>query len=169
MAILNPEHLLEQAERLIARPRAGPPRQVDIRRAISSAYYAVLHATLTAAADEFVGVSLRSDRRYGLVHRSVDHRALADLCAEAVRHHTSPRFARYSPDAGFGAGLQAFAAVALDLQEKRIAADYDPMIRVRTADARVAIDTARVALRTLAAAPDDRRRSFLALLLFRSR
>jgi hypothetical protein len=58
VAILNPEHLLEQAERLIEPPPAGPPRQVDIRRAISSAYYAVFHATLAAAARRFGGLLL---------------------------------------------------------------------------------------------------------------
>jgi uncharacterized protein (UPF0332 family) len=54
VAILNPDQLFEQAEKLIAIP-AGRPRQVDIRRAISSAYYAIFHAIITAAADQFVG------------------------------------------------------------------------------------------------------------------
>jgi hypothetical protein len=39
LAILNPEHLFEQAEKLVIPPPAGPPRQVDIRRAVSAAYY----------------------------------------------------------------------------------------------------------------------------------
>jgi hypothetical protein len=52
MAILNPKHLLDQAARLIIPPPAGPPRQVDVRRAISSAYYGAFHATLIAAASE---------------------------------------------------------------------------------------------------------------------
>jgi hypothetical protein len=50
MATLNPDHLLAQAERLIRAPPAGPPLQVDVRRAISAAYYSVFHAVLTAAA-----------------------------------------------------------------------------------------------------------------------
>src|SRR5215216_7618181 len=45
VAILNPEHLFDQAEKLILSPPAGRPRQVDIRRAISAAYYGVFHAT----------------------------------------------------------------------------------------------------------------------------
>lgn len=39
MVILNPEHLLEQAERLIEPPAAGPPRQVDVRRAVAIAMW----------------------------------------------------------------------------------------------------------------------------------
>ena len=60
MAPLNPEHLFEQAEALVVPPEAGPPRQVDIRRSISAAYYGVSHAIAAAAADEFVGKTKRS-------------------------------------------------------------------------------------------------------------
>src|ERR1700691_675527 len=79
LAILNPEHLLEQANRLIAPPPAGPPRQVDVRRAISAAYYAVFHATLAAAADQLVGVTKRASSGYTLVYRSIDHKELREL------------------------------------------------------------------------------------------
>src|SRR6516225_6669624 len=81
VAILNPDHLFEQAEELIS-PRAGRPRQVDVRRAISAAYYAIFHAIITAATDQFVGVTNRDESRYGLVYRSVDHRWLRELCTE---------------------------------------------------------------------------------------
>jgi hypothetical protein len=80
--IPNAEHLLDQAERLIAPVGPGAPRQVDLRRAISSAYYAVFHAVLAAAADEFVGWAQRAETAYGLVYRRIDHGALRELCAE---------------------------------------------------------------------------------------
>jgi hypothetical protein len=70
VAVLNPNHLFEQANKLIT-IQTGPPRQVDIRRAISAAYYATFHATITAAADQFIGVTNRDTSRYGLVYRSV--------------------------------------------------------------------------------------------------
>jgi hypothetical protein len=38
VAALNPDHLFEQADKLIATPAVGAPRQVDLRRGISSAY-----------------------------------------------------------------------------------------------------------------------------------
>jgi hypothetical protein len=169
VAILNPQHLLEQAERLVEPPPAGPPRQVDIRRAISSAYYAVFHAALAAAADEFIGATVRSDARYGLVYRSVDHKALAEVCTEIGRPRPSPRYVRYSPEQGFGEDIQVFASIVLDLQGKRHAADYDPMIRVTTADAKLAVGIARAALERLGNAAVAKRKTFLALLLFRPR
>jgi hypothetical protein len=66
MTIPNPEYLLEQAAKLARAPIAGAPRQTDLRRAISAAYYAVFNFTLTCLADEFVGVQQRPGRRYAL-------------------------------------------------------------------------------------------------------
>jgi hypothetical protein len=43
--VIDPDHLLKQAQRLARPPRPGAPRQADLRRAVSSAYYAIFHAT----------------------------------------------------------------------------------------------------------------------------
>lgn len=166
MAILNPEHLFEQAEKLIAPPPAGPPRQVDIRRAISAAYYAVFHAMLTAAADQFVGVTKRSTSQYGLVYRSVDHKWLRILCEEVKKPTLPSKYAPHAPPNGFGTNIADFAAAVLELQEKRHAADYDPLIRVKSLDAALAISTARAALERFKKASATRRKAFLSLLLF---
>jgi hypothetical protein len=82
---LSPDHLLEQADRLMAAPRRGPPRQADLRRAISNAYYAVFHAVVTAAADDFVGMTHRDTPRYELVYRGVDHGSLRRLCEDVIK------------------------------------------------------------------------------------
>lgn len=166
MAILNPDHLFEQAEKLIQPPAAGPPRQVDLRRAISSAYYGVFHATLTKAADEFVGVTQRATPRYGLLYRSIDHGILRELCSEVKKQNLPKKYARYAPDTGFDLNIKAFATAVVELREKRHSADYDPLVRVKTADAKLAIDTARTALQRFANASEACRKSFLALLLF---
>jgi len=50
----------------MAAPRGGAPRQADLRRAISSAYYAVFHAIMAEAADDFVGSTHRHTPRYAL-------------------------------------------------------------------------------------------------------
>jgi hypothetical protein len=166
MAIPNPEHLLAQAEKLARAPSAGPPLQVDVCRAISSAYYAVFHAVLTAAANAIVGGTKRTTPHYVLVYRSVDHRRLRDLCDIARRPAVPSKHVAFVPSGGFGDDVRTFAALALELQEKRHTADYDPGIIVRAADASLAISNARVALRHWNAAPADARISFLMLLLF---
>ncbi len=166
MAILSPEHLFDQALRLIEPLAAGPPRQVDLRRAVSSAYYGVFHALLTEAADAFVGTIYRSTAQYALVYRSVDHRAARDLCQEAKKQTMAARYIRYIPDGGFDRNIQTFADAFIQLQEKRHAADYDPLIRLKRSDAILAIDTARAALLRLDDAVEEHRKAFLTLLLF---
>jgi hypothetical protein len=165
----NPEHLFEQAERLIRPAYTRTPRQVDLRRAVSSAYYGVFHATLSAAADEFVGVTRRTTSRYALIYRSVEHKDLRHLCLEMARAVPSPRYTRHAPPAGFGDDIRAFAKALLELQEKRYAADYDPAVRLRTADAILAVETAREALERFRRASPARRKAFLTLLLFQPR
>ncbi len=85
MAVLNPDHLLDQADRLITPPGGGAPRQADLRRAISNAYYAVFHAVVAQAADDFVGITHRASPRYGLVYRSIDHKSLRKLCEDVKK------------------------------------------------------------------------------------
>ena len=166
MAILNSEHLLDQAQRLTVAPTAGPPRQVDVRRAISASYYAVFHFILTRAADEFVGKTKRNEQRYALVYRSIDHRALKELCAETRKQTLSAKYQRHAPGNGFGSNIQAFAGVLVDLQEKRHAADYDPSIRVPTSDAKLAISMAKSAIRRFDQSSPKRQKTFLTLLVF---
>lgn len=165
MAALNPDHLFEQAERLIAPLAAGPPRQVDLRRAISAAYYGVFHFVLTALADEFVGRSRRGTPQYELVYRSVDHSAFRLICDEVSKSSPRPKYLPYLPGNGMGMNIQAFALVSTDLQQKRNRADYDPTPRFRTADAQLVVDAARGAIRRFNRASITRRKAFLTLLL----
>jgi hypothetical protein len=166
VAILNPEHLFQQADKLASSHSAGPPRQADIRRAISAAYYGVFHATLAAAADQFVGKTKRTESRYGLVYRSVDHSALRVICEEVKKQTLRPKYMRYAPPNGFGPNIAAFAAAVIELQEKRHSADYDPLVRMRQSDAIAATKTARAALVRFSKASVNRRKAFLGLLLF---
>jgi uncharacterized protein (UPF0332 family) len=165
VAVPKPEHLFEQAEQLTARSH-GRPRQVDTRRAISAAYYGIFHAVITAAVDEFIGGSNRTKSRYGLVYRSVSHAWLRELCKEVQKPTLPQKFKPYEPADGFGPNIVAFATALAELQEKRHAADYDPMIRVNGSDAIMAVATARAALKRFKRASSARRIAFLSLVLF---
>jgi len=165
MSTFRPDHLLEQALQLINPPPSGPPRQADIRRAISSAYYAVFHLTMTALADEFIGRSHRSTPRYALVYRRIDHRALRELCIEVLRPSPTRKYAPYIPANGFGADIEAFCFAATELQQQRHTADYDPIPRFLKLDALVAINAARNAVLCFTQATPAHRRAFLTILL----
>ena len=166
MAILNPDHLIEQANQLIAPPSAGPPRQVNLRRAISSSYYAAFHAIITTAADEIVGVTQRNSREHALVMRSVNHKTIKDCCVELAKSTPAKLYVPYIPTSGFGPEILALAAVFPDLQEERHAADYDSSQRYVTADARGIVNIAASAVAQLRAAPAGDRKAFAYLILF---
>jgi hypothetical protein len=169
MPVLNPDHLLEQADRLIAPPGGGAPRQADLRRAISNAYYGVFHAIVTEAADDFVGKTQRQTPRYALLYRSIDHRSLRTLCEDVVKTTLPAKYSKYQPSGGFGPDLLALATAVVDLQEKRHSSDYDPLFRVGMSEALLAVATGRTALTRFRNANRTRRKAFLSLLVFSPR
>jgi hypothetical protein len=153
MSILDSDHLLDQAGRLIASTGGGAPRQVDLRRAISTAYYALFHAVTAEAADDLVGRTHRQSPRYQLVYRTIEHRSLLRLCEDIIKTTLPARYAGYEPAGGFGPDLQAFADAVIDLQEKRNRADYDPLFRVTRSEAFLAIEIGRTALARFSRSP----------------
>ena len=169
MPILNPDHLLDQADRLARSPPAGAPRQADLRRAMSSAYYAIFHAILAETSDEFVGRTQRDTPRYALVYRSIDHRSVRNLCEDIAKPTLPAKYSPYVPRTGFGSDLVALATAVVDLQEKRHLADYHPGFRVRASDAVLAVATGRTVLRRFRSANRTQRRAFVSLLAFSPR
>jgi hypothetical protein len=169
MTALNPDHLLDQADQLIVPPPAGAPRQANLRRAVSNAYYAMFHFVIASAADEFVGVTQRNSARYALMYRCIDHRVISDVCQEVKKTQPSAKFVAYIPQGGFGSQIVAFASAIVDLQQRRHQADYDPTFRLKLSDANLSIATARTAIRRLKRAKNEQRKMLLTLLICRPR
>ncbi len=119
MSVLNPNHLLDQADSLISATSAGAPRQVDIRRAISAAYYSVFHYVATMAADEFIGNTQRGTQIYTFVYRSIDHRFFKELCTEVKKTSLAARYRKYIISGSLGIDIIHFASAVPGLQEKR--------------------------------------------------
>lgn len=166
VTIVNPDHLFEQAEGLIQLSATGSPRQADLRRAVSTAYYALFHSTLREAADLFVGVTNRDTSRYALVYRSIDHKRLREFCEDVVKTTMPKKYAPYAPDVGWGQNIAAFAAAVIELQIKRLAADYDPLFRIKKSNARLLVRTGRAAFARFQKANNVWRETFLTLLVF---
>src|SRR6266581_674546 len=110
-----------------------------MRRAISSAYYGLFHFTLTAAADMVVGPDDRSNARYRLVYRSVDHSRLRALNSQLSG--TISQNLPFAPPDGFGE-IAGFARVTGHLYELRNLADYDPSRDFTLDEARAAVSDA---------------------------
>lgn len=169
MAVLNPEHLLDQALLLVNATPGRKPRQVNLRRAISTAYYAVFHQLLTAAADEVVNKGMRGDSRHSLVYRSIDHGAVKRICNEAAQPTPTPKYRNFVPLTGFEPTIRRFSIAFLQLQSRRHDADYDPSQMFTTVDALFAIDLAENALNDFASFSAEGRKLFLILMLFSPR
>lgn len=168
MANPNPEHLFQQAERLLV-PLAGEsePREADIRRAVSAAYYGVFHFISAAATDLFLGAAARGSQHYNFMYRSVDHGWLRELC-EQIRGSATSKKPPHLPGAFF-TNVGSVAATAALLQERRHSADYSPDFSTTAADARIIVRLARGAIAVFDAADERERVAFLALLLFNLR
>jgi len=168
----NPEydHLFEQADRLITPlPSETEPRQTDLRRAVSAAYYGVFHFTVTAAVDMFMGEANRSTKQYSFTYRTVTHAWLRDLC-DHLRGLLKPKsITPHAPGADFFGPLVKFATNVAELQEVRHAADYDPSFDIKLDVARIWISTAREAVSLFQGAEEKQRVAFLTLLLFNLR
>lgn len=167
--MISPDHLLDQATKLLIPPRRGRPRRVDLRRAVSSAYYAVFHAVLAVCADEFVGQGSQRSAEYAMAYRSIDHRTAKRLCLELGKQTPAKAYQTHWPVGGFGADIQAVGVGLVELQEARHRADYDPHFQINTSNATLLVQRARSVVRRLAAASAPQKRLFAAYLLFEPR
>ncbi len=96
---------------------AGRPKQVNLRRATSTAYYALFHCLARQAADRFIGGagSDRSSPAWRQTYRALEHRVAKN---NMKRDDVMDRFPP---------GIQDFANTFIRLQDKRHRADYDPL------------------------------------------
>ena len=107
------DDLLEQALDLIHKdPRR--PKQASLRRAVSTAYYALFHLLISEAVANWKRASLRSE-----LARSFEHGAMKSASNRA-QQSTFP-----AQSAGAVADLRYVARTFVQLQEKRHVADYD--------------------------------------------
>ena len=165
MSLPDPEKLLLLAESLIS--SGGPePGQENLRRAISSAYYAVFHAVLTDVADNFQGRDARQSPNYSLLCRSVDHRRARQLCDDLKKDKLPEKYQKYLPAGGLGPELTQFSEQFGVLQDLRTSADYDPQFHINGSDTTLAVDIGRTAIRNFASATHEQRAAFASLLLF---
>jgi hypothetical protein len=143
--------------RRLARASPQKPRQSDLKRAISTAYYALFQAIAKDAADVLVGAGKdRPGKAWNQTYRALQHGEAKNGCVQAR-------------NLGFPESIVVCADAFVVLQESRYSADYDPDHRVLRADALSAITLAEDAIKALKSASRRDRRAFAVLLLFRKR
>ncbi len=143
--------------RRLANASPRRPRQADLRRSISTAYYAVFHAIANDAADLLVGVGhARAGRAWSHTYRGLEHSFAKTACKEVRK-------------LGFPAGIASCASEFIALQEARHSADYDPRARFMRAEALAWVVRAEAAITSLRAARRQERKAFAVHLLLRRR
>ena len=162
---MNPDHLLEQAERLI-RPEAGRPRQADLRRAASACYYALFHRLIELACQRIVGgKSDRADTRH-VLSRAFSHGEMKEA-SRTFAGGTLPKFlAGQFAGAAAPPKVKKVAGAFVRLQTERHMADYDRSQSLTQADVETLIELAKAAVKLAAGlwANDHGRLYLLALL-----
>ncbi|NBS12945.1 MAG: hypothetical protein EBS77_09845, partial [Gammaproteobacteria bacterium] len=110
------------------------PRQADLRRAISTAYYATFHGLAEVAASRLIGTSTASQKTaaWTRVYRALNHQAIKKACGHKEVQN-------YSED------LATFINLFPELQELRQRADYDPNARYKHGEVLSAVNDAEVA------------------------
>lgn len=139
---LNPRRLLDAADRSLATRGAGRPNAMTLRRAVSTAYYAVFHDLCRRTAEHVLPNG--HARAQLALARTIRHGELKTCCGWIAQNVAKPGD---SLDALVDALRQCAplvnaAGVFYELQEKRHAADYD---HFASFDKRAALATVREA------------------------
>jgi hypothetical protein len=151
------DDLIALATRL-ASASPNKPRQADLRRAVSTAYYALFHAMAKNVANSMAGAvkGNRSEQAWAQAYRGLQHGDARAAC-EAIRNQNVSQAIKDCADA------------FVILQSARHAADYDPLHRPTRAEAVLAVQSAKDAISKLRSATTKDRRAFAVLVLIRKR
>ena len=112
---MRPLDFIQTARDLVESGRSGRPRETNLRRASSAAYYAMFHCLAESCADMIAGATRarRSQQAWRQTYRALNH--------SSIRRRISRREFRLFPSE-----MQDFADVFISMQAKRHKADYDP-------------------------------------------
>ncbi|MCY4047631.1 MAG: hypothetical protein OXF42_05970 [Candidatus Dadabacteria bacterium] len=155
---MTPSSLIDTADTLL-NAHTRRPRQSDLKRAVSTIYYAMFHALCRNSADCLVGTAGadRSGSAWRQIYRAVEHGLARSQCENK---NVVQRFP---------GEIQAFAKNFVEIQEKRHEADYDPDSEYRLADVQMWLDSAKLYIKRLEGASIKDRRAFAVWVTVKNR
>ena len=154
--MIKSDDLIAAAFDLVDAGGRGRPRQANLRRAVSTAYYAMFHCLAAICADLLVGGegSERSEPAWRQVYRALEHGAARQRCNRSAMIRKFP------------AEIQDFAEKFVLMQRRRHQADYDPEARYDKDAVLQDIIVAAETIAKLRQVPVKDRRAFAVYLLF---
>ncbi|MBV9704648.1 MAG: hypothetical protein JO163_18115 [Methylobacteriaceae bacterium] len=163
--MVDPDGLIGAARLLLGESNKGAPNQARLRRAVSTAYYALFHSIAQAATDAFVGVKHRRSPRYETIYRGFEHRHMKESCAAVDKPTLGPKASKALGATTVSQDIRDVASAFVTLQERRHWADYSPSGKITRAEAQDLVDLAAFAGGQLPATNAEERRNFLAYLM----
>ncbi|NPD19634.1 hypothetical protein [Alterinioella nitratireducens] len=156
---MTPPDLIATARRTLGNSGKRRPRQSDLKRAMSTAYYAVFHQLCWTVADSFIGgkSAERSTPAWRQAYRSIDHGFAKTQCRNSNVMNRFPQ------------AVQDLANAFVELQIARHAADYDPLHRLVRSEVKAEIDRAEQVIRGFRTEPIKDRRAFAAWITLKNR
>ena len=147
LAVALPDDMLDLAASL-ATGGVGRPRQADLRRAISTAYYALFHRLIDDACRMMIsGRGSDSDRLRGVLRRAFGHQDMLDA-AKSFRSANMKRAFRPALDnEEIPDSLRRVADAFFRLQQARHEADYNLAVSIAREDAITSVETVQTAFR----------------------
>lgn len=149
----------------------GPPAasEAQLRRAVSTAYYAVFHTVLRAGAGQYMGDGGARGAGYGLIYRGFTHSRVKRVCEQLALSRLPGSLQRQLGRTAVSQDMQSFAEAFVALHDQRELADYDPLLVITQQDVVDAVVAADLALLAFDATAEDERADVLALMLVSGR
>jgi uncharacterized protein (UPF0332 family) len=163
------EDLFAQAE-MLAKADARKPKQANLRRALSSAYYAVFHYLINESCSLVMGTQHGQAAYRHVLGRAFVHTVMKQACASFGGGTLKESVIKGLPRNAAGhypvePAVRNIARAFSELQEKRHLADYDRTERFKRSEVLLLIEQAKDWITTFAALPmSDDKRFFLACL-----
>ena len=155
---MNPQELLRIARQLangVSASQPGSPSEDELRRAISTAYYALFHSLALSCADTLIGTNPnnRPQVLWEQTYRTLEHGPARERCVGRMIGI-------------FPQDIQSFAAQFADMQSQRYDADYKPSAQFSQPEVVRLINETDIRIAAFENTAADERRAFAVYVLF---
>ena len=151
---MQPLDFTRAARDLVDSVGGGRPREVNLRRAVSTTYYALFHCLADCCANMLAG-SVQANRSHPAWRQTY----------RALQHTTARNRCRRGAINRFPADIRNFAKLFVSMQVKRHRADYDPGGTFRKSDVIQDIDEAEDVIKRFSEVSRADRRAFAIYVL----
>ncbi len=156
--VVTQSDLIAAARLLAGAPGDLTPSQASLRRAVSTAYYALFHCMAENCADMLVGEPSTGGSRpaWRQAYRALQHGTAKQRCGQNLIYR-------------FPVEIQVFAKLFAEMQGKRETADYDPTGNFEQSAVIADIDSSADVISRFRQVPERDRRAFAVYVLLNLR